>query len=286
MTEEATDNKPLVSVVLTSYNYEGFVWEAIKSVFQQTWRPLELIIVDDGSSDRSREVISAAVHDAPVPVKTVFQENSGQAAAMNAGFALAGGKYVAFLDSDDVWKPERLARMAAFAANHPDGGVYQHPMGHGPGGRTPELLVSGDIAAKWKAAKTVNTAIRHDLFLIFSPTSGLFFEKRVLDGIFPLPVCMRACPDTFIVFQACVQGPLYSLPEVLGEWRSHDANAGKQSRFGFRRFGVPVVLPAINERFQAHEIPIRLVYQPWAVLLEPFRLIREAIARRRSRGSF
>jgi len=274
---------PLVSVILTSYNYAPYVGQAIDSVFGQTHRNCELIVVDDGSTDGSPEIVREKLADAPFPARAVYQENRGQAAAMNAAFAMATGEVVAFLDSDDHWRPTKLEEMLAFMRGHPDGGVYQHQVEDGRGTPYHDPLSSGDYYLKWKTLGGVNTAIRHDLFLVFVPTSGLVFRKEVLQEVFPVPEQLIACPDTFLAFQACRFGPLYSNPRVLGTWRSHDRNAGKRNRFSYKKYGVPVVLGAINERFRTLGEPIRLTYRPVAVLWEPVRLVREALVRRRKR---
>jgi len=271
---------PLVSVILTSYNYARFVGQAIQSVFAQTHRNCELIVVDDGSTDNSPDIIRQQLSDAPFPTQAVYQENRGQAAAMNAAFARARGDVVALLDSDDLWAPTKLAEMLAFIQAQPDGGVYQHQVEDGTGKTVLDLLCSGDYYQKWLAVGDLNTAIRHDLFLVFAPTSGLMFRRDVLDSVFPLPGQLIACPDTFLVFLACRMGPLYSTPRCLGVWRSHNTNAGRQNRFGYKNYGVPVVLGAINGRFRELGDPIRLTYRPLAVLWEPIRLVREALIRR------
>jgi glycosyltransferase involved in cell wall biosynthesis len=275
---------PLVSVILTSYNYARFVGQAMDSVFEQTHRNCELVVVDDGSTDGSPDIIREKLANAPFPARAVYQENRGQAAAMNAGFSLARGEVVAFLDSDDHWFPSKLEEMLAFMRGQSDGGVYQHQVEDGRGKPVLDPVCSGDYFQKWTEVGELNTAIRHDLFLIFAPTSGLMFRRDVLDPVFPLPEQLVACPDTFLVFQACRLGPLYSNPRTLGVWRSHDSNAGKQNRFGYKNFGVSVVLEAINKRFRALGEPIRLSYRPHAVLWEPVRLVREALVRRRKRG--
>jgi glycosyltransferase involved in cell wall biosynthesis len=277
-----SDN-PLVSVIMTSYNYARFVGQAIESVFIQTHGNCELIVVDDGSTDGSPEVIRKTLAGAPFPASAVHQENRGQAAAMNAGFVGAKGEVVAFLDSDDHWGASKLEEMLAFMRNHPDGGVYQHQVEDGRGKPVLDPLCSGDYYHRWLEVGEVNTAIRRDLFLVFAPTSGLVFRKAVLDQIFPLPEQLVACPDTFLVFLSCRFGPLYSSPRTLGVWRCHDSNAGKQNRFGYKKYGVSVVLEAVNDRFRELGEPILLTYRPFAVLWEPVRLVREALARRSKR---
>ena len=274
---------PLVSVILTSYNYGQFVGESIDSVFGQSYSHCELIVTDDGSADGSPEIIRDKLAHAPIPAQAIYQENRGQAAAMNCAFAKAKGEVIAFIDSDDYWAPTKIEEMIAFMRGQPDGGVYQHQVEDGRGVLYHDPLCSGDYYLKWEALGEVNTAIRQDLFLVFVPTSGLVFRKTVLDQVFPVPEQLVACPDTFIAFQACRFGPLYSNPRVLGVWRSHADNAGKRRRFRYKKYGVSVVLGSINDRFRTLGEPIHLTYRPVAVLWEPVRLVREALVRRRKR---
>ncbi len=109
---------PRVSVVLCVYNQAAYVAEAIASILGQTLTDLELIIVDNGSTDSSPEV----VHSFTDPrIRYVRNErNLGHAGSLNRGRALARGRYLAIMDSDDISLPERLARQADFLDAHPD----------------------------------------------------------------------------------------------------------------------------------------------------------------------
>jgi glycosyltransferase involved in cell wall biosynthesis len=98
--------KPSVSVVIPTYNYAGFVGCAIDSALKQTYRDFEVIVVDDGSTDNTREVL-AQYGDR---VRYVHQSNAGLSAARNTGIMAASGEYVAFLDSDDAWEPTLLEK--------------------------------------------------------------------------------------------------------------------------------------------------------------------------------
>ncbi len=103
---------PLISVIIPVYNRDRYLAEAIESVLAQTYPAIELIVVDDGSSDRSAEVAQS------YPVIYHYQPNGGISAARNTGIALATGEFLAFLDSDDIWVTDKLAKqMAAFDAN-------------------------------------------------------------------------------------------------------------------------------------------------------------------------
>ena len=110
-----------VSVVIPFHNCEAYLAEAIQSVLDQGHAPLELIVVDDGSTDGSAAVarrVGAAEHPAGVAVHYLWQEQQGAGAARNRGAAAARGEYVAFLDADDLWTPEKIAvQLAALAAD-------------------------------------------------------------------------------------------------------------------------------------------------------------------------
>ena len=102
-----------ISVIIPVYNGAAHVPHAVRSVLDQTALPLEIIIVDDGSTDGSDEVIRQAAIASPVPIVIISQANSGQSAARNAAAAIASGELLAFLDQDDLWRPTHLERMAA-----------------------------------------------------------------------------------------------------------------------------------------------------------------------------
>jgi glycosyltransferase involved in cell wall biosynthesis len=108
---------PLVSVVIPAYNAERYVGEAIESVLAQAYSSLELIVVDDGSSDGTAEVV-AGYSEATL----IAQENSGPSAARNRGFAASAGEVVAFHDSDDAMTPDKLSVQVGHLLEHPSVG--------------------------------------------------------------------------------------------------------------------------------------------------------------------
>lgn len=103
---------PLISVIIPVYNGEQFLDESITSVFLQNYSPLEIIIIDDGSSDRSREIATSYTD-----VLYLYQENAGTAAARNRGIKMSKGDLIAFLDADDIWMPNKLALQLAALQN-------------------------------------------------------------------------------------------------------------------------------------------------------------------------
>lgn len=116
-------DKALVSVVIATFNLAAYLPLAIKSVLDQTYKNIEVIIVDDGSTDGTRDAISVYLNDPRVTY--LFQENKGQAAAKNYGVRESRGEYVAFLDGDDMWVPEKLdAQIPMFLKSEAVGLVY------------------------------------------------------------------------------------------------------------------------------------------------------------------
>lgn len=106
---------PLVSVIIPVYNGEKFLGEALDSIWQQSYRPLEVIVVDDGSVDGSASI--AQMND---KVRYIYQTNQGPSGARNRGVGQANGDLLAFLDHDDLWMPDKLASQVAYLQANPE----------------------------------------------------------------------------------------------------------------------------------------------------------------------
>ncbi|MGA1980071.1 MAG: glycosyltransferase [Sedimentisphaerales bacterium] len=109
------DNNPTVSIIIPTYNRSRLIARAVKSVLNQTYQNFELIIVDDGSTDDTREIV-AGFNDKRIRYVR-HEENKGEAAARNTGIKVARGGYIAYQDSDDEWFPEKLARQMELLEN-------------------------------------------------------------------------------------------------------------------------------------------------------------------------
>ena len=117
------EKKPLVTVIIAVYNCEKYLAQAIESVLAQTYKAIEIIIIDDGSTDGSAEVAKSFLPQ----IKYYFQENSGPGAALNLGISLSQGILIAFLDSDDLWVADKLSyQMRAFESNPDLEAVFGH----------------------------------------------------------------------------------------------------------------------------------------------------------------
>lgn len=113
-------SRPLVSVIMSAYNAEQFIAKSIQSVLHQTYSSVEFIICDDGSTDSTKDII----HKYP-SVRYIYQENRGQGAGRNKASSYAEGEYLAFIDADDRWSPEKLdVQIQLFERNKETAAVY------------------------------------------------------------------------------------------------------------------------------------------------------------------
>jgi len=113
---EASEQKPLVSVIVPVYNGEKFIEEAIENILSQNYPALEIIIVNDGSTDNSEEIIK----NLPIDIRYFYQENDGPSSARNRGIRDVSGEFIAFLDVDDLWPENNLNLLVDILQNNPD----------------------------------------------------------------------------------------------------------------------------------------------------------------------
>ncbi|AHG44174.1 glycosyl transferase family 2 [Rhizobium leguminosarum bv. trifolii CB782] len=117
---------PTVSVIIPTYNRARFIRGAIESVFGQSFSDFELIVIDDGSTDETAKIVGALGDNR---LNFIRQENRGRSAARNRAIALARGRYIAFLDSDDMYLPDKLSQQVDYMDSHPeDGMIYTSAM--------------------------------------------------------------------------------------------------------------------------------------------------------------
>jgi len=203
---------PLISVLINNYNYDKFLPEAIESVLKQTYERYELIIVDDGSTDNSREIIDHYFRKFPGKVIPIYKENGGQASAFNAGFAASQGDIIAFLDSDDYWFPQKLESIAEAHRKH---AIVQHNLLKGE----ERYRLISNKADKQKLLK------EYGYIGAFIPTSGLSFHRNLLNKVFPIPEeSLKICSETFVLCNALYFENIFSINECLGFYRVHGNN--------------------------------------------------------------
>jgi hypothetical protein len=212
---------PLVTVVVDNYNYQRFLRRSLDSALDQTYPHVEVVLVDDGSTDGSVE-LARSYGDRIV---LVAKENGGQASAVNAGFAAARGEFVLFLDADDeLARGTVQAVVTAFAAG-PAGLAKVHwrlEQVDGDGGglgttRPPawQELPEGDLSG---------TVLRRGTH-VAPPMSGNAYPRWVLSALLPMPEQeFRISADAYLISLAALHGPVAALPAEAGRYRVHGGN--------------------------------------------------------------
>jgi len=114
----------MLSVIIPLYNKAPYVEKALRSVFAQTYSDYELIVIDDGSKDKSRDVAERVLADCEAPCQLISQSNAGVSVARNNGVAASHGDYLCFLDADDWWEPTFLEEMNRLIDAFPEAGIY------------------------------------------------------------------------------------------------------------------------------------------------------------------
>lgn len=203
----------LVSVLINNYNYGRFIGEAIESVLNQTYQNIELIVVDDGSTDNSREIIHYYAQRNPEKIKVVYKENGGQSSAFNSGYNVAKGEIICFLDSDDKFLPTKIERVVQA---HKSADIVEHSILYS--NNTCKLLPSKEEA--------YTKLIQDSIFMTFAETSALSFKKVILDKFFPIPEeNFKICAESYVVFLALYNtSKVISLKETLTYYRIHGEN--------------------------------------------------------------
>jgi len=112
------ESQPFVSVIIPSYNAANYVREAIDSALAQTYRNIEIVVVDDGSKDDTRKILEPYIEKKSIVY--IHQENKGLSGARNTGIKNARGAFIAFLDADDMFLPEKIEKQAGYLVAHPE----------------------------------------------------------------------------------------------------------------------------------------------------------------------
>jgi hypothetical protein len=249
------NNLPLISVVLANYNGAEHLAEAIESVVAQDYDNFEFIVVDDGSTDGSRDIIRAFAKRFPEKIVPICKaKNEGQAEGFNVGVARAKGELVSFIDSDDLWFPHKLS-MVQRTFGDPERVVFhQHNL---------KLLREGiiteepfrDVLTSGNCGPSAN---RMHFLPKFIPTSGLTFSQRVLDKILPVPKVFRVCADGYMTRTSLPFGEVSAVNEYCGAYRVHESNTTfMTATFNAAGYLYNILMPSIFEFYEKHGVQWR-----------------------------
>jgi glycosyltransferase involved in cell wall biosynthesis len=216
--------EPLVSILISNYNYGRYIGESIQSVLDQTYPNIELIICDDGSTDGSVRVVEEYQRKDP-RVQLIRKGNGGQASGFNAAFAASRGEIISLLDSDDRFLPHKVERVVANFQAYPDSGFGVHRV----------IRTSADLRRQgvWPMTAPLpcgwyGTRLLQDggILPFMPPTSGLSLHRDVAERIFPLPLeaPLVSCPDQLITRLAPLFTNVTREDEALSEYRLHGGN--------------------------------------------------------------
>ncbi len=206
------ENSPLVSVIIPVYNGEKYVVQALESVFKQDYQSFEVILVDDGSTDRTAQIIGK--YD---KVQYIYQPNQGVASARNTGVAASSGEIIAFLDSDDFWPPNRLTVTVRYFQQHPEISYVL--------GKQMMFVESGCAVPPWVKAEWLTEP--QDA----SNTGVLVVRRVTFDRIGLFNKDYKGGEDTEWLVRASEVGvPMARLPEVVLHRRIHGGNLSVQMR--------------------------------------------------------
>jgi glycosyltransferase involved in cell wall biosynthesis len=211
-----------VDIVISNYNYGEFLTDAVESACRQSHSKVNVVVVDDGSTDDSRERLRA--YEGRVEI--VLKENGGQASALNAGMARCQGEIVIFLDADDMLRPWGAERVAENFAADPDLTRVQFRMAFidAAGNPTGETLPSGHRRAPTGDLRRAELAFPFDLAWLAG--GGTAFRTEPLRTIFPIPErdYPRCGADWYVVHLMALLGEAGYVDEVCADYRLHGRN--------------------------------------------------------------
>ncbi|MCE7963653.1 MAG: glycosyltransferase [Acidobacteria bacterium ACB1] len=204
------------SVVIPKYNYGRFIGEALRSVFAQTLSPVEVIVVDDGSTDETAE----AVAEFGERVRYILQENAGVCAARNRGVAESSGDLIAFLDADDIWEPTKLEKQAAKFAD-PEVGLVHCGMREfdSDTGETLGVKLDGGEGEVWRALLLWEGPV------IIGPGGTIMVSRKAFDEAGGFDTRSRVGEDWDFCYRVARRRKVGFVKEPLVNYRVHSKAA-------------------------------------------------------------
>ena len=211
-------NEVLVSVVIPVYNSEQYITECIDSALTQTYQNIEIIIVDDGSTDNTVNIISEYNNEL---IKLFHQKNTGSGAARNHGIEQASGTWIAFLDADDIWLPDKLQKQLEHCSDLD----WSHT----------DLYLHGDVYPRH--TKTTELTPKHSGFILKNllvensiGTSSVIIKKEILQKLGAFNTDLRALQDWDLWLRVAAENQICYVDEPLVYYRVHSSSVSRNVR--------------------------------------------------------
>jgi glycosyltransferase involved in cell wall biosynthesis len=217
--------KPQVSVIIPTYNRSWIIKEAIDSVLAQDYKEFELIVVDDGSTDHTSDVLDSSRN----VIKVLSQKNKGVSAARNRGIEEASGQFIAFLDSDDLWLPQKLSAQVEFFNQTPNALICQ----------TEEVWIRNGLRVnpKKRHKKLSGMIFKPSLELCLVSPSAVMIQRSLFDRVGEFDETLPACEDYDLWLRISCRFPVHLIDRPLIIKRGgHDDQLS--SRAGLDKFRI------------------------------------------------
>ena len=216
------EGPPLISVVVPTYNFGRFIAQTVESLKAQTYENWECVIVDDGSTDNTREIVEQLNHGDP-RISYVWQENARQAAARNNGIRHAKGNYFQFLDADDLIEPRKLEQQVTLLEQHPDVDITYCGVRYFSSERAGELLLSRQYSSwedggAWmpeisgQGRDILLALLCNNIMVVNAP----LMRREVIDRVGLFDVDLTPVEDWEYLIRCAADGAVFSFNDVEG----------------------------------------------------------------------
>ena len=270
-----------VDIIIPAYNAAKYLPQAIESVLAQTFEDWRILLIDDGSTDNTAEVISPFLEQASKKIKYIKQSNRGLPAARNTAIKNSSAEFLALLDADDVWLPNRLSESLKSFQHRPPAGLSY--------GLISRIDQNGKVMDTWKGnERWTEGSIAPYIYMlkVQLPCPTITFRRKCVDEVGLFDESMRATEDRDLWLRIAQRYEVASTPEVIAYYRTSPSSMSTdpermlkaQLQFIRKHAGTPgcrlhARLTALARAYQQHAHALELCNQPRAALKSSLRAL-------------
>ena len=271
-------NAPAISVIIATYNRAHLIAETLESVLAQTYRDFEIIVVDDGSTDNTREVVARY----QTRVRYIYQKNRGPSAARNRGVREARGAWISIQDSDDLSEANHLAVLHAYAEAHPNVGMIFANGAYLGGPEHKRDTIIPVSKSRSLARDGVELKDIFDKSLV--RLQAALISKSAYEAVGGHDESLRICMDLDLSFRLLMNSSIAYIDEVVFSYRKHDGNIGRNEELRLTE-NIRVIEKLLNDHPRAknllggRQIAARLAYRYYRLAKSRWKRRQRADAR-------